>query len=179
MNYREQLRRKMGIRLNESIELPDVEEAQQFEEIVDDPSLSSLSDSITKRFYEDDEEIDIEPEDEGGEQEDETPAGTMEDPMVGGDEDEEEEQPEITSDPDDMEGDMGGGVGISLTPEQKKAQDMEKVAEKILDKVMTPVRREANELEESDIQNGMMMRNLYTYLYQNKDKIAKFMAKGV
>jgi hypothetical protein len=25
----------------------------------------------------------------------------------------------------------------------------------------------------------MMMRNLYTYLYQNKDKIAKFMAKGV
>ncbi len=119
MNYREQLRNRLGIKESFIQDEPeddfvDTEEYTE-EEIEEDGPISSLSDRLAMRFYMD-EDDEIEPE-EGPEQPDEVDAGTMEDPMAGG---EAEDEDDITGDPDDMEGDMGNGVGMAITPEQKK-----------------------------------------------------------
>lgn len=187
MDYRQKLREKLGIFYNEEeedfhdeytdtedvIEEPEID-GGEFEE---DASLKSLSDRLQQRFYQGSlRETEIEPE------------GMEEpvEPMDGeGDEDADfdSDLPPIDSDDDTMSGEMETGDGetvdMEITPEQKKLENSQKIAEKMLDEIMKPIRREANEIEESDINNGMMLRKFYEYVYTNKDKIASFMSKGI
>ena len=145
-------------------------------EFEEDASLKSLSDRLQQRFYQGSlRETEIEPE-------------GMEEPVEPMDGEAEEDDfssdlPPIDSDDDTMSGEMETGDGetvdMEITPEQKKLENSQKIAEKMLDEIMKPIRREANEIEESDINNGMMLRKFYEYVYTNKDKIASFMSKGI
>ena len=183
MDYRQKLREKLGIFYNEEeddfhdeyTDMGDVIEEPEIDggEFEEDASLKSLSDRLQQRFYQGSlRETEIEPE-------------GMEEPIDGAEDDFDSDLPPMGSDMDDdtMSGEMETGdgetVGMEITPEQKKLEKSQKIAEKMLDEIMKPIRREANEIEESDINNGMMLRKFYEYVYTNKDKIASFMSKGI
>lgn len=188
MSYREELRKRMGIK--EAVIPLTPEDEQVMDEALDDDSpIETLSSRLQKRFMTDAEEEvpEIAPDEMPPEQPDEKAAGTNEEPADRAPEGSDEEVPvepqgEEPEGDGGMDGDPGNDAEGNIGPEgepDKQAKIKLDLASKILDSVMTPVRREANEIEESDIQNGMMMRKLYEYLYTNKDKIAKFMSKGV
>lgn len=171
MDYRQKLRERLGLfmgeedfsdeiedqelEVDESIE-DDLEAAIDVDELPEDGEgdiLEDLSDRLEQGFLED--------EHEG-----------MEDPLSVDDEEE-------YGDDSEMVGDIEGEGGMEITPEQEKLSQSQRVAEQMLDKIMKPIRKEANRIEESDINNGMMLRKFYEYVYTNKEKIASFMSKGI
>lgn len=171
MNYRDKLRNRLGIVESEDfLTSDDIDEIQDLEPDMpveeDGYSLDSISSRLSKRFSEE-----IMGLADLSETEDEYEG--MEEPIEG----EPEEDIEDVDD-DSLEGNVGD-TNISITPEENKHSAFEKIAENMLDQILVPIRREANQLEESDVQNGLIMRRFYEYVYTNKDKIISYMTKGV